>query len=235
MAYKGSGKTTLLSLLTGDHPQSYTQLPPTSHLILFGRPRSRIPTPHLRSFIGLVSPELYNAFPRRAGMTVWEAIGTGFDGGFVPYGEKGVGVGLNGQLSDEEISWRVDRMWDVLIGLRPDTWFNVHLGKGEGSRAAAESFKARQFVDLSAGEQSMVLLMRALVGKPQLIFLDEVWSGMDDAMVRAARDYLRAEIGGQQAVVVISHWEDEVPWSKKDGVRRFRLAAGEGAEVEELS
>ncbi|PPQ85672.1 hypothetical protein CVT25_002139, partial [Psilocybe cyanescens] len=92
----GSGKTTLLALLTGDHPQSYTQ----SHLLLptispsnttsqsgiptIG-PRKRTPTAHLRQLIGVVSPEMFDAFPRRhPGMSVWEALTTGFDGGFVP-------------------------------------------------------------------------------------------------------------------------------------------------------
>jgi len=72
----GSGKTTLLSLITGDHPQSYTQIPPKSQLTLFGLSRSRLPTPQLRSLIGVVSPELYNAFPRRSGMSVWDVVGT---------------------------------------------------------------------------------------------------------------------------------------------------------------
>jgi len=35
----------------------------------------------------------------------------------------------------------------------------------------------------------------------------------------------------EQAVVVISHWEDEVPWGVDDGVKKFRLEGGEGTEV----
>jgi ABC-type molybdenum transport system ATPase subunit/photorepair protein PhrA len=79
-------------------------------------------------------------------------------------------------------------------------------------------------VDLSAGEQSMVLLMRALVGRPKLVLLDEVWSGMDEFMIAAARAYLRnGGVDEDQAVVVISHWEDEVPWGVQDGIKRFQL------------
>jgi ABC-type molybdenum transport system ATPase subunit/photorepair protein PhrA len=233
----GSGKTTLLSLITGDHPQSYTQIPPKSELILFGRSRSRIPTPQLRSLIGVVSPELYNAFPRRTGMSVWDVVGTGFDGGFVPLGTKGVGVGLAGGLTDEETQWRVDRVWEVLRKLGPHTWSKESTDNQIGTRkstvvASPETFATRSFIDLSAGEQSMVLLMRALVGRPQLVLLDEVWSGMDEAMITAARTYLRT--GGltdEQAVVVISHWEDEVPWGVDDGIKRFRLEGGDGKEV----
>jgi hypothetical protein len=186
----------------------------------------------LRSLIGVVSPELYNAFPRRAGMTVWEAVGTGFDGGFVPCGEQDVGIGLNGELTKEEIRWRIDRVWEVLTRLGPGTWSNSHNCKDSDARRVAEAFSSRSFIDLSAGEQSMVLLMRALVGRPQLVLLDEAWCGMDDIMVQAAKTYLReGGVGSDQAVVVISHWEDEVPWTKGDGVRRFFLVNGQGSEV----
>ncbi|KAK0481784.1 P-loop containing nucleoside triphosphate hydrolase protein [Armillaria novae-zelandiae] len=185
----GSGKTTLLSMITGDHPQSYTQLASrSSHLHLFGRPRSRIPTPHLQSLIGVLSPEMFDAFPRRPGMSVWDVVGTGFDGTFVPRGK-----------------------------------YNV------GSREDAAKFRSRDFVELSVGEQRMVLLMRALVGRPQLVLLDEVWSGMDEGMVSAAKTYLREEgVTKDQAVIVITHWEDEVPWGVQDGVKKLRLEKGHG-------
>ena len=38
-----------------------------------------------------------------------------------------------------------------------------------------EAFAQRTFTELPAGSQSVVLLMRALVGRPQLVLLDEVW------------------------------------------------------------
>ncbi|KAF8883298.1 P-loop containing nucleoside triphosphate hydrolase protein [Infundibulicybe gibba] len=164
----GSGKTTLLSLLTGDHPQSYTQ----AHLHLHGRPRGQIPTPHLHSLIGLLALVL----------------------GSCP-------------LDDAAVRWRVQRCWEVLEALGPRAW------GGDAMRR----------------KQRMVLLMRALVGKPPLVLLDEVWSGMDDGMVRAARDYLRnGGVGNDQGVVVITHWEEEVPWGPEDGVKRFQLEDGLG-------
>jgi len=236
----GSGKTTLLALLTGDHPQSYTQLGTSRHLRLFSRPRSRIPTPQLRSLIGVVSPELANAYPRRACVSVWEVIGTGFDGAFVPGGLDGVGHGIDGPLSDEQRRWRVQRVREVLSGLGPSSWApkqrhdstadsqteaDAYGGKLKASDA---TFAERDFADLAAGEQAVVLLMRALVGRPRLVLLDEVWSGMDDSMVRAARAYLRdgSGVGDDQAVVVISHWEEEVPWNTGDGLRRISLEDG---------
>ena len=103
----------------------------------------------------------------------------------------------------------------------------------EGATTETTVFSDRFFVDLSPGEQSVVLLMRALVGRPPLVLLDEAWAGMDEGMVLAARSYLRDDNGLEdgQACVVVSHWEEEVPWKKEDGVRRYRLLEGVGEEL----
>ncbi|KAI9507744.1 P-loop containing nucleoside triphosphate hydrolase protein [Russula earlei] len=231
----GSGKTTLLSVLTGDHPQSYTQRAPKAALMLFGAPRRTHATPHLRARIGVVSPELYNAWPRGRDMTVWEAVATGFDGGFVPLGPRGLGVGLQGELSESERTWRADRVWEVIRGLGPHTWGGAEQGAevDAGEVESVKGFAERPFAALPAGVQSIVLLMRALVGRPSLVLLDEVWSGMDDRMIQAARAYLRGDgLRKEQAVVVVSHWEDEVPWGIEDGVKTFRLEEGEGTVLE---
>ncbi|KAJ7583002.1 P-loop containing nucleoside triphosphate hydrolase protein [Mycena floridula] len=210
----GSGKTTLLSLVTGDHPQSYTQQA-NGHLNLFGKPRTRIPTPQLQSLIGIVSPELFDAFPRRPNTTVWDVVGTGFDATFIAQGQHNVGKGVLKELSAEDLQWRLGRMDNVLEGLSP-----------KGS-----TFKTRLFVDLSAGEQRLVLLMRALVGRPGLVILDELWSGMDESTITAARSYLRNDVGDDQAVVVISHWDEEVPWGKEDGLKTYQLERGTGSSL----
>ncbi|KAF8161590.1 P-loop containing nucleoside triphosphate hydrolase protein [Crassisporium funariophilum] len=251
----GSGKTTLLALLTGDHPQSYTQahlqLPTTSDGASSLRPRKRIPTAHLRTSIGVVSPEMFDAFPRRhPGMSLWEAVGTGFNGGFVPRsrGASNVDIakGCVGWLDvdDEELGlgwetrsdedretrredvrkWRVGRCWEVLEALGPAAW-----STSKTASAETIAYASLPFSSISPGEQRLVLLMRALVGKPPLVLLDEAWSGMDDGMIAAARRYLRGEVPGKtpgvgqdQAVVVITHWEDEVPWVGEE-VKKFRL------------
>jgi hypothetical protein len=187
-------------------------------------------------------------------MSVWEAVTTGFDGGFVPRTRdadaetrrKG-GVGWV-DVADEEVelsafdqsvraeerketlrAWRISRCWDVLDALGPAAWSPPPPNHVESPTPA---FAATPFTSLAPGEQRLVLLMRALVGRPPLVLLDEVWSGMDEAMIRAARRYLRGDAGGEgsgkagvderQAVVVITHWEEEVPWVG-DEVKRFRL------------
>jgi len=153
---------------------------------------------------------------------VRDVVGTGFDGVYVPRGVDSVGTGVMHELTQQDIDWRRMRIDLVLQGLGPSNWL--------ASSASNTEFSKSNFVDLSVGEQRMVLLMRALVGEPRLILLDEVWSGMEEAMVLAARKYLReGGVSEQQAVVVITHWEHEVPWTKEDGLKQFILEKGVGS------
>ncbi|KAG8710852.1 hypothetical protein FRC11_004047 [Ceratobasidium sp. 423] len=189
----GSGKTTLLAMVTGDHPQSYSQ--PASSLRLFSKPRRSIPTTTLQRKIGLVSPEQYNAFPRRLpGLSVRDAIGTGFDSTYA----------FRPRTKEEEA--RIDELANAF-------------GFGEGRHGEKE------FALLSAGEQALVLVMRALVSKAPLLILDEPFAGMDDAMVTRAKTYLLEELAPHQAVVLVTHWAEEVPWPSTV-VRQLQLRNG---------
>ncbi|TIC37096.1 P-loop containing nucleoside triphosphate hydrolase protein [Wallemia mellicola] len=75
--YNGSGKTTLLSLITGDHPHSFTQ-----NITLFNSPRVKIPTVHLSTLIGSISPEITSAFPKHTTLTAFDVVASGFSGIF---------------------------------------------------------------------------------------------------------------------------------------------------------
>jgi hypothetical protein len=59
-------------------------------------------TTHLHAHIGVISPELYNAWPHGHNMNVQETMATGFNDGFVPLGLRGLGVGLHGELSESK-------------------------------------------------------------------------------------------------------------------------------------
>lgn len=200
-----------MSLLTGDHPQSYRQ----AHLTLFGKKRSRLPTAAIAANIGILSPEVFDAFPRRPGMSVRDVVSTGFDNVFIPpRGVDAMGVKIdNDGLRDRDL--RIDA---VLEGL---WWKSEPLDK----------FPLQEFSDLSIGEQRMVMLMRALVGQKPLVLLDEAWSGMDEDMMHTAASYLR-RLPPHQAVVVITHWEQEVPWSPQEGLRRIQLVSGQAKVVD---
>ncbi|KAE9401909.1 hypothetical protein BT96DRAFT_918629 [Gymnopus androsaceus JB14] len=200
-------------------------------------------------------------------MTVWDLIGTGFDGDFVPKGKKSVGSGIGMQVSSslsregrggcedsmegqdgwkEEESWRVARVWEVLEALGPEAWKCANTSESTitsssvpASSSLIHQFAQTSFPSLPLPQQRIVVLMRALVGRPPLILLDEVWSGMDATMVEVAREYPQGDclsaggagVGPDQAVVVITHWEEEVPWNRDEdaGVfRKFRLSRGKG-------
>jgi ABC-type molybdenum transport system ATPase subunit/photorepair protein PhrA len=90
-----------------------------------------------------------------------------------------------------------------------------------------EEWLEKPFALLAPGEQSFVLLLRASTTKPRLLILDEVFSGMDERMVEMGKSYLRREIGSDQAVVFIGHWESEIPWSVEDGLKVMRLENGQ--------
>ena len=111
---------------------------------------------------------------------MWDVIATGFDGGFISLGPKRVGNGLG----EEEQQKRVERVDEILT-----EWWEVQPHhRGEGLAAYAK----RNFADLAVGEQSLVIVLRALVGKPRLVLLDEAWSGMDADTVKAVHGFLRS-------------------------------------------
>ena len=68
--------------------------------------------------------------------------------------------------------------------------------------------------------------MRALVSRPLVVLIDEVWSGMREFMMSSVRRYLTEGDGAGegQAVVVITHWEEDVPWvGEEDRLGRARV------------
>lgn len=188
------------------HPQSFTQ----KHLYLFDKPRRRLATPQLASLIGISSPEIFNAFPRRTGpngLTVHDAIVTGFEGIYTY------------RKPTPEQSARVN---DLLEVLGPTAWSD------DPSPARTLQFANKVFADLTPGEQSLILLLRALAPKPKLLILDEAFSGMDDMMIKAATSYLREKLSDDQSVIWVSHWQGEAPWDAADAVRLFSLEQGQG-------
>lgn len=108
------------------------------------------------------------------------------------------------------------RITELLDHLGPKRW---------GLDFEAEAFDTKPFASLPPGEQSLVLFMRSLVSKAPLLILDEVFAGMDSRMIAAASEYLRNQLDPKQAVVFITHWEEEVPWDARF-TRKIRLEDG---------
>ncbi|KAK6909386.1 hypothetical protein I203_103403 [Kwoniella mangroviensis CBS 8507] len=199
----GSGKTTLLSIILGHHPRSFS-LPSTS-LHLFSKPRREIPTTTLRGMIGHTSPEIYSSFPRGMGLTAYSAVGTGFKGIF------------SRSESDENQKKRVLYLLDQVKDLLQPT-----VGLGATERAKGMDLKEialRPFAHFTPPQQGLLLFLRAIVGRPNLLVLDEPSQGIDEFIWERCKAILEREWKDNEkmATIVVSHYEDEVPWKKGRG------------------
>ncbi|KAM3088756.1 hypothetical protein ACMFMG_000387 [Clarireedia jacksonii] len=167
----GSGKTTLLSLICSDHPQTYS-LP----IRLFGR--SRLPEPgkpgisifDLQSRIGHSSPEIHNHIPRN--LTLRKVLANAWADTFM-------GV----PKLDTKANKRIDAClrW-FEHDLRPggavsnDAAKRGHVGAEAQPNWADDIF----FRELPFSSQRVALFLRAIIKSPDLVILDEAFSGMDD-------------------------------------------------------
>lgn len=136
----GSGKSTLLSLLTGDHPQSYVQ-----PLQLFGRDRTDIATATIQSRMGQVSPEIFNAFPRKStpgAMTGKDAVVSGFHNIFIY---------RKATPEQEDRIRQLQNYFDI-----PDSVLNGF------------------FAEAGVAYQALLLFLRAVAKQPELLILEYV-------------------------------------------------------------
>lgn len=73
-------------------------------------------------------------------------------------------------------------------------------------------FRQRNFASLTNGEQSLILLLRALVKDPPLLVLDEPFAGMDQGMLNHVKAFLNRTLeGSRRSAIIISHYEEEIP------------------------
>lgn len=200
----GSGKTTLISLITSDHPQAYG-LP----VKLFGR--SRLPEPgrpaisifDLQARIGHSSPEVHAFFPRS--LSIRAAIESAWADTFLskPRLDEGRRLDVNSALRFFEADLTAETEFESKEG-----WANEI-----------------QFSTLTASQQRLVLFLRAVIHKPDLVVLDEAFSSMPASLRDKCIQFLevgesQAGVTGQirhtglsesQALIVISHVKEEVP------------------------
>ncbi|KAJ8102663.1 P-loop containing nucleoside triphosphate hydrolase protein [Lipomyces tetrasporus] len=188
----GTGKSTLLSLITADHPQSWN-----SKIRLFGEPRKvgRQNYFSINKVIGHASPEIHAIFP--ATLTAFQTVSTGFTvGSFLPPSSVSH---VAGDLTKQE---QTDRIASLLqyFNVNPDTLFS----------------------ELTLNDQKLALFMRAIVKNPEVLILDEAFSGMNDESIFRCKHFVH-EWGG--TVIAIGHLEDEIPRCDK----YIRLHGGENS------
>lgn len=75
-----------------------------------------------------------------------------------------------------------------------------------------EDLKDRNFLQLSSGEQRMVLLVRAFVKDPELLILDEPLHGLDVYNRRLVKDIIEAFCHRKnKTLVMVTHYKEELP------------------------
>jgi ABC-type molybdenum transport system ATPase subunit/photorepair protein PhrA len=194
----GSGKTTLLSLMTSDHPQAYA-LP----IRLFGRPRLSEPGQpgvsifDLQSRIGHSSPEIHTLFPRH--LTVRQSIESA-------WAETYLSRPLLDYDRDSDVNaalkfFKLDLDPSAAPGPEIDTTSSMAQKGPERLKvfpklprsqrkypvfwepdADIEYADSLPFSSLSVAQQRLVLFIRAVVHKPDLVILDEAFSGMSPSL-----------------------------------------------------
>lgn len=75
-----------------------------------------------------------------------------------------------------------------------------------------ETLAERQFLQLSSGEQRLVLLARTFVKEPDLLILDEPLHGLDETNSRRALEVIDNYCTKQdKTLIMVTHYDDELP------------------------
>ena len=71
----------------------------------------------------------------------------------------------------------------------------------------------RRFLEMSSGEQRLVLLARAFVKSPDLLILDEPLHGLDDENRRMVKDIVDDYCGADSSrtLIYVTHYQQELP------------------------
>jgi ABC-type molybdenum transport system ATPase subunit/photorepair protein PhrA len=228
----GSGKTTLLSLITSDHPQTYS-----APVRIFGR--SRLPEAgkpgisifDLQKRIGHASPEIHALFPKS--LSVRKALQSAW-----------ADTPISKPRMDSQKEGKVEACL---------TWFEAELNpKFQESHALSNNSKWADdiiFGELSFSAQRVLLFLKAFIHSPDILILDEAFSGMDDVArdkcilflsrgesmelsfdaisgnpiptisARAKEDKVQVlGLTNRQAVLCVSHTREDVPGCMREWV-----------------
>lgn len=237
----GSGKTTIVSMLSSDHPQSYSQ-----PIKLFGKSRipelGQIPLTiwDIQSKIGHSSPEVHQHMPRSH--TIRQVIENAWADTF----------GTKAKL-DEASKQR------VTAALK---WFTPELQPDKSKASSANDLawaEEYMFGELSFSAQRVALFIRCMIKSQDIIVLDEAFSGMDDTVrdkcalfltdgeskVKTGDGIVDSEasksgkvvvpgLSDQQALICIAHVKEEVPDCVREWICLPEANSGEPARFGRL-
>lgn len=114
---------------------------------------------------------------------------------------------IGSQLQDSALPERM-KVWEALdlfssLNSRDSDWKKLLDDWGLDAKRDA------RFGSLSGGQQQRLFVALALVGRPQLVFLDEMTTGLDPASRRVAWDLIRKIREQGATVVLVTHFMDE--------------------------
>ncbi|PSR53150.1 hypothetical protein AHMF7605_06200 [Adhaeribacter arboris] len=100
---------------------------------------------------------------------------------------------------------------DTLVRTRPITDEQSHLIQEHFSFFDRTDLLPKPFLQLSAGEQRLVLLLRSLVKNPELIIWDEPFQGLSPEYIAQITDLLRMYCANATTLILVSHYAHEIP------------------------
>jgi molybdate transport system ATP-binding protein len=106
----------------------------------------------------------------------------------------------------------------VVSGLHSSIGLNFAATTTEKARARQalraldmQEFAARSLADMSYGQVRRILFARAMVVRPQLLLLDEAFTGLDPSTRRDLLGWLEGRIAAGVTVVMATHYRREWP------------------------
>lgn len=117
-------------------------------------------------------------------------------------------VGVQLQDSAYPARIRVDELCRLFASFYPDPLDPHELLEEFGLADKRKS----QVTKLSGGQRQRLSLALALIGKPQIVFLDELTNGLDPQSRRRVWDSLRRRNDDGLTIVLTSHYMDEVEY-----------------------
>jgi molybdate transport system ATP-binding protein len=137
----------------------------------------------------------------------------------VPYEVKGRIAYLGPERQDKYQRYDWDMTVEALVGtgiygtdipLDPLTAADRRGVRALLARLGMASFAHRRLLELSYGERRMVLLARALIARPALLLMDEVFNGLDAPNQQRLMRWL-GRLRGRLPVVLATHQPADVP------------------------
>lgn len=117
----------------------------------------------------------------------------------------------------QSMQWDMSVLEVLISGLYQTTllYQTVRTRDVEHAKQTAEQFKiksllSQQFCRLSQGEAQKVLLARALINSPEVVFLDEIGPSLDQRAKGEIRDILSQARSGGTQLIVVAHDPDAI-------------------------